>query len=269
MSGPRTAACSVVLDNEMWVMGGEDGNYGRNGGRGVKNMLATVEVYSPKTNSWRSCTAMSQRRRDAVAGVVGGRLVVAGGYCIGTGRLSSAEAYDGTQWTPLPPLPHAAYEATACVLNGRLYVMGGAGEGAEGHRHRYNKLQVLEMTEENGLAWTVKADMPVHRHDPASIVHEGKIMLIGGCAIEEHASSVMVYDEHTDSWATAPPLPVACQGRDDYKALHIVQEGEARVLILHRLGCLARRPNGEWAHVRMTPPVPLPMSFAAASLRLG
>merc|ERR1712185_762451 len=84
----------------------------------------------------------------------------------------------------------------------------------------YNKLQVLEMTEENGLAWTMKADLPVHRHDPASIVHEGKIMLIGGCAIEEHASSVMVYDEHTDSWATAPPLPVACQGRDDYKALY-------------------------------------------------
>ena len=158
-------------------------------------------------------------------------------------------------------MPHKTAGATACVLNGRLYVMGGWDSS--------NKLQVLEMTEENGLAWTMKADLPVHRHDPASIVHEGKIMLIGGCAREEHASSVMVYDEHTDSWATAPPLPVACQGRGDYKALHIVQEGEERLLVLHRLGCLARRPNGEWAHVRMMPPVPLPMSFVAASLRLG
>ena len=68
MSGPRSHACSVIIDNEMWVMGGLD--Y-----RG--NVLATVEVYSPKTNSWRSCTPMSQRRAAAVAGVVGGRVVVA------------------------------------------------------------------------------------------------------------------------------------------------------------------------------------------------
>ena len=53
MSGPRWGACSVIIDNEMWVMGGYD--VGR-------NVLATVEVYSPKTNSWRSCTPMSQRR---------------------------------------------------------------------------------------------------------------------------------------------------------------------------------------------------------------
>ena len=115
MRGPRSDACSVVIDNEMWVMGGLDED---------NNVLATVEVYSPKTNSWRSCTPMSQRRKDAVAGVVGGRLVVAGGYCGGY-YLSSAEAYTGTGWTPLPPMPHAAWLATACVLNGRLYVMGG------------------------------------------------------------------------------------------------------------------------------------------------
>ena len=42
MSGPRYGACSVVIDNEMWVMGGRDDD---------GNDLATVEVYSPKTNS--------------------------------------------------------------------------------------------------------------------------------------------------------------------------------------------------------------------------
>ena len=45
MSGPRRGACSVIIDNEMWVMGGYDG----------QRAVATVEVYSPKTNSWRSC----------------------------------------------------------------------------------------------------------------------------------------------------------------------------------------------------------------------
>ena len=126
-------------------MGGEDDD---------RNDLATVEVYSPKTNSWRSCTPMSQRRTGAVAGVVGGRLVVAGGFGDGGGLLSSVEAYTGTGWTPLPPMPHEAYMATACVLNGRLHVMGGI---------LSNKLQVLEMTEENGLSWSRKADLPAIR----------------------------------------------------------------------------------------------------------
>ena len=132
MSGPRSAACSVIIDNEMWVMGGDRRWVG-----GEDEDLATVEVYSPKTNSWRSCTPIIQRRNGAVAGVVGGRLVVAGGFCRGEGVLTSVEAYTGTGWTPLPPMPYSTYNATACVLNGRLYVMGGDDS---------NRLQVLGMT---------------------------------------------------------------------------------------------------------------------------
>ena len=126
MSGPRFGACSVIIDNEMWVMGGQDDD---------DNDLATVEVYSPKTNSWRSCTPMSQRRDGAVAGVVGGRLVVAGGDCRGDGRLSSVEAYTGTEWTPLPPMPHACLRShgvraeRAASCDGRLEEQRASGAG--------------------------------------------------------------------------------------------------------------------------------------------
>ena len=200
MSGPRAVACSVIIDNEMWVMGGVDDD---------ANVLATVEVYSPKTNSWRSCTPMSQRRAAAVAGVVGGRLVVAGGCCDGD-LLTSVEAYTGTGWTPVPPMPHAAWHATACALNGRLYVMGG---------YFSNKLQVLEMTAESGLAWTVKAELPADRiHGAASAVHQGKIWVMGGCVGEngdpaQSSSSVITYNADADTWATGPPLPSPFYGR--------------------------------------------------------
>ena len=196
MSSPRSNACSVIIDNEMWVMGGLDS-------RG--NAVATVEVYSPKTNSWRSCTPMSQRRYNAVAGVVGGRLVVTGGSGFvrnAAGRetmaaLTSAEAFTGTEWTPLPPMPCTADGATACVLKGRLYVMGGSGSC---------KLQVLEMTEEDGLSWTRKADLPAPRHGAASVLHEGKIWVMGGRVDGERSTTVMTYDADADAWATAPPL---------------------------------------------------------------
>ena len=95
-------------------------------------------------------------------------------------------------------MPHEAYLSTACVLNGRLHVMGGL------HSNRH---QVLEMTEENGLAWTVKADLPATRWGAASTVHEGKIWVIGGTIAGEPSASVDTYDADADTWATGPPLP--------------------------------------------------------------
>ena len=89
---------------------------------------------------------------------------------------------------------------TACVLNGRLYVMGGIG---------CNKLRVLEMSEENGFTWTVKAEMPAARYDAASVAHEGKIWLIGGKIDYEPSSSVLIYDIEANSWGTGPALPGA------------------------------------------------------------
>ena len=202
LSGPRDEACSAIVkdedgQHEMWVMGGADDEH----------ILATVEAYSPRTNTWRLCRPLSEGRRGAVAGVVGGRLVVAGGSAIGADALTSVEAYTPTGWTPLPPLPHAADSATACVLNGRLYVMGG---------HGCNKLQVLEMSEEHGFSWSVKADLPAYRYHAASAVVDGKLWVMGGVAYhaedededegDRRTASVLVYDTASDTWATGMPL---------------------------------------------------------------
>ena len=207
MRVPRFQACSAGMANEdgqpeMWVMGGLDDGQPEKWYSPAHhaNVMATVEAYNPRTNTWRSCMSLDQRRHGAVAGVVGGRLVVAGGHD-GVRELTSVEAYTPTGWTPLPPLPHAAGYATACVLNGRLYVMGGWG---------CNKLQVLEMSEENGFSWTVKADLPAARFDAASAEVDGKVWLMGGrgqAADGDGTDSVFIYDPDHDSWATGPPLP--------------------------------------------------------------
>ena len=100
-------------------------------------------------------------------------------------------------------MPHAASLATACVLNGRLYVIGG---------YLSNKLQVLEMTEENGLSWSCKADLPDERCHAASVVHEGKIWVMGGLVNSQPSASVSIYDPEADVWEAAPPLPRPCIG---------------------------------------------------------
>ena len=154
---------------------------------------------------------MKQRRRDAVAGVVGGLLVVAGGYC-GHTELTAVEAYTGTGWISLPPLPHAVWAATGCVLNGRLHVIGGRDS---------NKLQVLEMTEkhgpcymEHGWSWSCKAELPALRDGAASVVHNGRIWVMGGNegADRQPSESTITYDAEADTWETAPPLPYSPMG---------------------------------------------------------
>jgi hypothetical protein len=194
LSVARRSACSAIMEDEdgqpeMWVMGGVGG---------AVSEVATVEAYNPRTNTWRVCLPLSQRRQSAVAGVVGGLLVVAGGLGH-DGVLTSVEAYTPTGWTPLPPLPYAVYEATACVVGGRLYVMGG---------RECAWLQVLEMTEENQFSWSVKAGLPAPRGLAASAaVVAGKLWLMGGSPTYTAGDSVFVYDIARDSWAAGPALP--------------------------------------------------------------
>ena len=225
LSGEHSFGCSAILENEdgqpeMWVMGGMFHKKWADLDEDLPRELATVEAYNLRTNTWRSCLPLSQPRFRAVAGVVGGRLVVAGGYADDGGILTSVEAYSPTGWTPLPPLPHATRDSTASVLDGRLYVMGGLGRGAK-------KLQVLEFSEEDGFSWTVKADLPAARDSAASAAAvDGKLWLMGGVVKdeeEEHEdeeseeddaaprdrgpASVVVYDVQNDTWATGPELP--------------------------------------------------------------
>ena len=83
-----------------------------------------------------------------------------------------------------------------------------------------NKLQVLEMSEENEFTWTVKAELPSERSETYSTVLGAKLWLIGGRVWDGQGHSmgtatVNIYDVANDVWATGPALPgdlVDCKG---------------------------------------------------------
>ena len=107
-----------------------------------------------------------------------------------------------------------------------------------------NKVQVLEISEENGPSWTVSADLPAARHQAASCVHAGRIWLLGGFfgddddgdVADDPTASVSIYDA-SDGWTTGPALP---RGMFDCRA--VSRDGEifiAGTCIEYR-GCPAR-----------------------------
>ena len=74
MRCPRQGFCSLVVEDEngrheMWVMGGRDYHVRHVGVELDQNLLKTVEIYSPKTNAWRSGAMMRHIRDGSVAGV--------------------------------------------------------------------------------------------------------------------------------------------------------------------------------------------------------
>ena len=156
-----------------------------------------------------------------------------GGYRDDGGGLTSAEAYSATagRWIPIARLPYAAWNATACVLNGRLFVAGGVNS---------DRLQMWDTKK-----WTLKAPMPAVRHYAASVVHEGKMMVIGGMMYWQPTTSVILYDPQTDTWADGPPLPsprFGCQAVEHAGAVILVGGGPP-----------LRFADGRWAELPDVP----------------
>ena len=251
----RVSACSAVFEGELWLIGGE---------AGLEPELASCDIYNPQRNTWRTGPAMLRGRSAAVCGVVDGALVVAGGFA-GMHYLDHAEAYrSATGWTALPPMPTATCQATGCVLNGRLFVVGGDST---------NELQVWD-----GTAWSLKAACPSHIfYLAASAVHDGRMMVIGGYDHDDdeeeyddgyETSLTLMYDPTKNSWAPGAPLP---EPRTSNCAIahagSVYLFGENRPEWID--GPSLRLQDGEWS--RLTPDIPggAPPSPCAASLLLG
>ena len=196
----RRSAASVVFENELFVFGGEvDGR---------QTLTNEVEAYNPREDEWRSCPPMSETRRDGAIGIVGGRIVVAGGQGGADDHyrdLDSAEAYDPTTetWTSLPPLPHATCRAASCELGGCLYLAGGS-DGATVLDH----LQMFD-----GTRWVLKSALPVACVGAYMAAYDGRLVIFGGRRpiIQEdggttlvHTRVILTYDPLTDLWASQP-----------------------------------------------------------------
>lgn len=86
-----------------------------------------LDVYDPHTNVWTTKASMPAARWGAAAGVLNGKLYVAGGLKTDPSPVSKLELYSPTSngWGARANMPTARWSAGAAVLNGVLYVLGG------------------------------------------------------------------------------------------------------------------------------------------------
>ncbi len=112
----------AVLEDELWLLGG----LFRHGEGDATRPTATVEVFDPATQRYRLGPPLPQKAGQVVALTAGGRLYGVGGGAE-EGHLAQFLSIGPgeTDWRVDTPPPGTVYQASGCVLDGRLYIAGG------------------------------------------------------------------------------------------------------------------------------------------------
>lgn len=232
--------------------------------------LSILEIYDPVTNTWTVAdTSMPTPRSTAAGAVIDGKLYVVGGVdkAYSTRPVFDVlEVYDpeANTWTVLEPMPTKRWGPGAGVIDGKLYVIGGALSA----REYFSTLEIYDPATDT---WTTGQSMPTSRYGPAVAGIDGKLYVAGGLTwnaqtqTHEDIAVLEVYDPATNSWTTDYPMPT---GRGQGSAGVI--EGGFFVVGGYLSGQIvtdvleAFYPGGNWA--RSFEPMPTPRGEAEAGV---
>ncbi len=216
-----------VINGKIYVAGGYSTGYS----------MGQLYMYDPAKNSWVQKSEMPFLYRDAdgvyqfaggggVAGVIGGSL-----YVLAECVEAQVPNYDNCgssgpympdllfrynpvtdRWTKLASPPGNGFyvglsvSGMAGVIGGKLYVVGRSGG-----------LGRLAVYDPSTNTWTAKRGLGQYRYGAASVVHAGKLYLVGGTRVNADGSKEVLraniaYDPTTDRWINYAPLPTARTG---------------------------------------------------------
>jgi N-acetylneuraminic acid mutarotase len=129
MPGASAAGVSGMIGGKLYVVTGEDNTYLSDGTPCPDcGLVETRRLfrYDPQQNSWARRAACPHFHVGGMAGVINGKLYVAGGHGKGATTLNLDIYNPATNtWTSGAALPTAHSGGVGVVLGGRLYLIGG------------------------------------------------------------------------------------------------------------------------------------------------
>jgi WD40 repeat protein len=158
--------------------------------------------------TWTATGALSEPCHNHTATpLLDGRVLVAGGHKDG-GVLSRAEIYDpstGT-WTATGSFAQARYAHTATILqNGKVLVVGGETSFAGG-----SNTASAELYDPTSGLWSATGALAVARHlHTATILPDGKVLVVGGSNGTTDLANAEIYDPETGQWTPTGSLITA------------------------------------------------------------
>jgi N-acetylneuraminic acid mutarotase len=106
-------------------------------------------------------------------------------------------------WTSSTNIPEPTAEASAAVLNERIYIIAGLDADEE-------TTDAVKVYDPKSDSWSNAAPLPIPLDHSAAAVYDSKIYVVGGF-LEDRVPTdkLFIYDPHTDKWGEGEPLPEA------------------------------------------------------------
>jgi hypothetical protein len=152
--------------------------------------------------AWQQGASLADPRGEVAAAVIGGEIVIVGGFQRGGANSARVDAYSPARdrWRRLPDLPRAVDHAMAAAANGRLYVVGGYSR----FRAKLRTAWVLAP----GARWRPLPPLPVGRAAGGAAIVKGRLYVVGGVGPRGRARQTLVLDLRRRRWSRIPgPWP--------------------------------------------------------------
>ena len=205
MDVPRSLLSACSINGVIYAIGGS---------LDQSTSTSAVEAYDISTDSWTYMADLPGTLCGASACVVNDKIYVIGGSTsiLGPGYVvDSVYEYNlvSNSWirktTKKSNIPTPLMAASTEVVNGKIYVIGGAPYGMNS---AYNSVYEYNPATDT---WTKKSNMPTARFLASATAVDGKIYVFGGTAslYTSSYSTVEVYDPSADKWAEKGDMPIS------------------------------------------------------------
>lgn len=201
----------------LWAIGGFTSAPGR-----IWQMERRTWILPRGGAAWQEGPPLPRPQAEVVGGVLGGRLVIAGGRtpidAANAGYADHGDTQDmwllktdGSGWEAGPPIPRGVNSAAADVLGARLHVVGGR-TSTGGQIQNVDAHQVYDPA---ANSWTMAPPLPAPRGGLAAAVAGARLFAIGGESFGKPPAvyaDIFRFDPRVDRWERVAELPTPLHG---------------------------------------------------------
>ncbi len=202
MQQARAGLGVVAVNGKIYAIGGTTSStsYAYTGG-----FVGTNEEYDPETDMWAYKASMPtsrayfaivayENKTYCIGGAVGINVDEIGFYSYNTSGVN--EVYDTVTntWETKTSMPYAELDLQASVVNGKIYVVGGA----------FTYVYDIEND-----SWAIKKPSPASH--PWSVVVDNRLVVTGefSTGLGSSEQKILFYDTETDNWNEGASSPTA------------------------------------------------------------
>ena len=153
-------------------------------------------------------------------------LVVSGGLDSGETLVNVVEILKDNEWSSVQPLPEACSSLKSTLHKGRLYLMGGLGQGPSVFHCKLESLLNEDYTQEMSHSIGLWSELQIHLEFSSPSSFANQLISTGGWLSGDYSSEICAYSPHTLSWLHVGNLPIELSST----ATIVLPTGELMVL---------------------------------------